>query len=106
MFWDSEPIVACFLNNKGENSYMRIPRNFTELHLASRMRVMCHVHGLGLNHKSKQNVLSLILLIPLVELTNQKRGICRHCILYPLRLRLPFPNDVGFLKAKVGLELN
>ena len=51
----------------------------------------------------KQNVLSLILSIPLVELTNQKRGICRHRILYPLRLGPPFPNDGKILKPKVGL---
>ena len=105
-FWDSEPAVAHFPRNKGGNSDIWIPHNSSELHLAPCMHDMCHVHGLGPSSTSKQNVLSLILLILLVELTNQKRGICRHCILYPLRLRLPFPNDVGFLKAKVGLELN
>ena len=37
---------------------------------------------------------------------NQKKGICRHRILYPLQLGPPFPNDVGILKAKVGLGLD
>ena len=54
----------------------------------------------------KQNILSLILLISLVKLTNQKRGICRHRILYPLRLRPPFLNDAEILRPKVGLGLN
>ena len=31
---------------------------------------------------------------------------CRHCILYPLRLGLPFSNDVGIPKSKVGLGPN
>ena len=67
------------------------------------MRVVCHMRRLGLSHMSKQNVLSLILLIPLVKLTNQKKGIYRYCILYPLRLGPPFPNDGKILKPKVGL---
>jgi len=53
----------------------------------------------------KQNFLSLIILILLAELTNQKRGICRHRILYPLQLWPPFANDIRILKSKVGLEL-
>ena len=57
------------------------------------MRDVCRVHRLSSSCTSKQNVLSLFLLIPLGKLTNQKKGICRHCILYPLRLRAPFPND-------------
>jgi len=36
--------------------------------------VVCHVRGLGPSRTSKQNVLSLILLILLAELTNQKEG--------------------------------
>jgi len=40
------------------------------------VRDMCHVCGLDLSCTSKQIFLSLILLIPLAELTNQKRGIC------------------------------
>ena len=32
--------------------------------------------------------------------------ICKHCILYPLRLEPPFPNDVEILKPKVGLRPN
>ena len=70
------------------------------------MRDVCHVHRLGPSHTLKQNVLSLILLIPLVKLTNQKMGICRHHILYPLRLGLPFYNDVEILRPKVGLGPN
>ena len=35
-----------------------------------------------------------------------KEGHCRHRILYPLRLGLPFTNDVGILKLKVGLGLD
>ena len=31
---------------------------------------------------------------------------CRHCILYPLRLEPPFPNDDSTLKPKVGLGPN
>ena len=47
--------------------------------------------------------MSLIFFIPITKLTNQKKGICRHLILYPLRLRPPFPNDAKILKPKVGL---
>ena len=70
------------------------------------MGVVCRVRGLGLGRTLKQNVLSLILLIPLVELTNQKRGICKHRIFYTLQLRPSFPNDVEILKPKVGLRPN
>ena len=70
------------------------------------MRAICSVRGLGLSHTSKKNVFSLILLILLAELTNQKRGIYRHCILCPIQLRPPFPNDVGILRPKVGLGPN
>ena len=70
------------------------------------MCVVCHVRALGSSHTSKQNVLSLILLISLTKLTNQKRDIYRHCILYPLRLRASFPNDGKILKPKVGLGPN
>jgi len=39
----------------------------------------------------RNKMLSLIFFfIPLVELTNQKMGNCRHYILYPLRLGPPF----------------
>ena len=38
-----------------------------------------------------------------MKLTNQKKGIYRYCILYPLRLGPPFPNDGKILKPKVGL---
>ena len=37
---------------------------------------------------------------------NQKRGISRHRILYPLRLGSSFPNDGSTLKPKVGLGPN
>ena len=80
-FWDSELVVARFLSNKGGTSDIRIPRNSSELHPAPCMRDVCRVHGLGPSHTSKQNVLSLILLITLTKLMNQKRGICRHRIL-------------------------
>ena len=71
--WDSEPIVACFLSNKGGNSNIGIPQNSSVLHLAPCMRDVCCVHRLGLSRTSKQNVLSLILLIPLAKLINQKK---------------------------------
>ena len=70
------------------------------------MRDVCRVHGLGPSHTSKQNFLSLILLVLLVKLTNKKRGICRHRILYLLRLGPPFLNDAEILKPKVGLGSN
>ena len=66
----------------------------------------CRVGGLGLSRTSKQNVLSLILLIPFAKLMNQKRSIYRHCILYPLRLRPPFPNDTRILNPKASLKPN
>ena len=31
---------------------------------------------------------------------------CRHCILYPLQLESPFPNDTKILRLKVGLGPN
>ena len=62
-FWDNEPVVTRFPSNKGGNSDIRIPRDSMELHLALFMHVVCHVHGLGPSRTSKQNVLSLILLI-------------------------------------------
>ena len=105
-FWDNDPVVTCFSSNKGGTSDIRIPRNSFELHLDPCMCDVCRVCGLGPSRMSKQNVLSLILLIPLVKLMNQKKGICRHRILYPLQLGPPFPNDVGILKAKVGLGLD
>ena len=64
------------------------------------------MRGLGSSCTSKKNVLSLLLLIPLVELANQKRGICRHCILYPLCLGPLFLDNVRTLRAKVGLGPN
>ena len=105
-FWNSEPVVSRFPSNRGGNSNIRIPHNSVELHPAPCMRVMCCVRRLGPSCMLKQNVLSLILLISLVELTNQKRGIYRHRILYPLRLGLLFPNDGKILKPKVGLGPN
>ena len=105
-FWDSDPIIAHFPSNKGGNSNIRIPRDFVELHLAPCMRVVCCMLRLGSSHTSKQNVLSLILLIPLTKLTNQNKGICRDLILYPLQLRPSFPNDVKILRPKVGFGPN
>ena len=95
-FWNYEPIIACFSSNKGGTSNIRISRNSVELHPAPCIHVVCRVRGLGLSHTSKQNVFSLILLIPLAELMNQKRGICTHCILYPLQLEPPFPMMLKF----------
>ena len=105
-FWNSEPVVSRFPSNKGGNSDIRIPHNSVELHPAPCMRVVCCVRRLGPSCMLKQNVLSLTLLISLVELTNQKRGIYRHRILYPLRLGLLFPNDGKILRPKVSLGLN
>ena len=105
-FWDIEPIVTRFSSNTCGTSNIRIPRNSTELHLAPCMCVVCRVRGLGPNHTSKQNVLSLFLLIPIAELMNQKKGICRLLILYHLWLRPPFPNDSSTLRPKVGLRPN
>ena len=103
---DNELVVALFSRNKGETSNIRIPRSSTELHPTPCMRIVCRVRKLDSNHTSKQNVLSLILFIPLVKLRNQKRGICRHRILYPLRLKPPFPNDAQTLRYKASLEPN
>ena len=105
-FWDNEPIIACFLSNKCGTSEILIPHNSPELHPTPCMCDVCRVHGLGLNRTSKQNVLSLILLILLAKLENQKRGICRHRILYPLQLEPPFPNDTQTLRLKASLEHN
>ena len=71
-FWDSELIVTRFPSNKSGTSDIRIPCNPVELHPTPCMYVVCHMRGLGPSCTSKQNVLSLILLIPLAELTNQK----------------------------------
>ena len=49
-FWDSEPIVARFLSNKGGTLDIQIPRSSSELHLALCMHNVCHVHGLGPSH--------------------------------------------------------
>ena len=105
-FWDSEPAVARFPRNKGGNSDIWIPHNSSELHLTPCMRDVCHVHGLGPNCISKQNVLSLILLILLMKLTNQKRGIYRHRILYSLQLKPSFPINAEILRFKVVLGPN
>ena len=83
-FRNSEPVIVHFSSNKGGTLYLQIPQNSTELHPAPCMRVICRVRGLGLSRTLKKKVLSLILLIQLVELTNQKRGIGRQSNLYPL----------------------
>ena len=105
-FQDSEPIVACFLSNKGRTSDIQISCNSLELHPALCTCDMCCVRGLGSSCTSKQNVLSLILLIPLAKLTNQRKGIYRHCIFYPLQLGPSFPNDNRTLRPKTSLESN
>jgi len=105
-FWDVEPIIAHFLTNKGWTLDIWIPRSFSELHPTSCMRDVCRVRGLGSSRTLKQNVLSLILLIPLAKLTNKKRGICRHHILYLLWLGPPLLNDTQTLRPKASLEPN
>ena len=105
-FWDSELVVACFPSNKSGNLDLRILHNSSELHPALCIRDVCHVHGFGPSCTSKQNVLSLILLIPLAKLMNQMRGICRHRILYSLQLGPPFSNDTRIPRPKVGLGPN
>ena len=85
-FWDNEPIVAHFSSNKGGTSNIRIPHSSSELHPALCMHDVCCVRGLGPSRTSKQNVLSLILLIPIAKFMNQKRGIYRYLNLYLLRL--------------------
>ena len=85
---------------------IQIPHNSTKLHLAPCMRIVFCVCRLGPSHTSKQNFLSLILLIPFAKLMNQNNSICRHHIFYPLWLGPPFPNNGSTLKPKVGLEPN
>ena len=106
-FWDNELVIARFLSKKGRTS--NIKKSYATLQsctppLVCMMCVVC----VGLAHAAhqKKHVLSLILLIPLVKLTNQKRGIYRHRILYPLQLEPPFPNDVRTLRPKASLEPN
>ena len=48
-FWDSELIVAHFLNNNGGTSDIQIPCNSSELNPAPCMCDVCHVCGLGSN---------------------------------------------------------
>ena len=52
------------------------------------------------------DLMSLILLIPLAKLMNQKKGIYSHRILYPLWLEPTFPNDARTLWPKASLEPN
>ena len=105
-FWNSEPVVSRFPSNKGGNSDIRIPHNSLELHPSLCLGDVCRVYGLGPSRMSKQNILSLILLVPLKKLTNKKRGIRRHRILYSLQLGPPFPNDVEILRSKIRLGPN
>ena len=83
-FLDSEPIITRFPSNTPRTSNLHIPYNSTKLHLAPCMRIVFCVCRLGPSHTSKQNFLSLILLIPLAKLMNQNNSICRHHIFYPL----------------------
>ena len=73
-FLDSELVITHFLSNTYRTLNIRIPRNSVELHPTLCIRVICRVLWLGPSCTLKQNVLSLILLISLAELTNQKRG--------------------------------
>ena len=104
-FKDSELVVTRFLSNTCGIMDIRIPCNSTELHPAPCMRAVCCMCGLGPSCMSKQNVMFLILLIPLAELTI-KKDICRHHILCPLRLGPLFPNDGSTLRPKVCLGSN
>ena len=105
-FWDNKLVITYFPSNTSGTSNIRIPRSSPELPRTPCMRDVCHVRGLGPSHTSKQNVLSLILLILSAKLTNQKKGICRHYILYPLQLGPLFPNNAQTLRPKTNLEPN
>ena len=104
-FLDSEPIITLFLSNTCGTSGFRMSHNSTTLHPAPCMHVVCCVCGLGLSHTTNCFV-SYSFLFFWVEFTNQKKGIYRHCILYPLWLGPLFPNDGTTLKPKVGLGPN
>ena len=71
-FLDSEPVITRFPSNISGTSDIHIPHNSVELHPTPCMHVVYCMCGLGPSHTSKQNVLSLILLISLSELMNQK----------------------------------
>ena len=105
-FEDSEPVVAHFPSNKGGTLDIQIPHSSSEMHPTPCMHNVCRMRGLGSSLTLKQNVLSLILLISLAKLTNQKKGICRHHILYPSQFGPPFPNNARTLRPKASLELN
>ena len=79
---DSESVITHFSSNTCGTSDIRILHSFSKLQPTPCMHVVCHMLGLGLSRTSKQNILSLFLLISLAELTNQNRGNCRHLILY------------------------
>ena len=80
-----------FPKQQARTTNIQIPRSSSELHPAPFMRDVCYVRGLGPSCKSKQNVLSLILLISLMKLMNQNRSICRHHIFVSLTTRAPVP---------------
>ena len=84
--WDSEPVIGCFLSNKGGTLNIQIPRNSSKLHPTPCICDVCRVRRLGLSCTSKQNILSLILLIPLVKLMNQNGESIdtAFCTLYDL----------------------
>ena len=104
--WDIKPVVAHFPSKKCGTSDIRIPHNSLELHPAPCISDVRHVRGLVPSRTSKQNVLSLFLLILLAKLMNKNMGICRHRILYPLRLGPPFLNDAQIPRRKASLEPN
>ena len=105
-FWDSEPVIGRFPSNTHGTLGERIPHNSLELHLTPCMCIVCHMRGLSLSCMSKQNVLSLFLLIPLTKLTNQKKGNYRHLIWYPLWPKPLFSNDDITWRPKVDLGSN
>ena len=96
MFWDSESIVTHFLSNKCMEFGHTNPTQLYRVALRP-MSVCCMLCAwVGSEPYDKT-------LILLVELTNQKRDIYRHRILYPLQHGPPFPNDGKILKLIVGL---
>jgi len=48
----------------------------------------------------------LLILIPLMNLMNQKIGNNKHLILFPWQLKLSFPNDDITKKSMTGLGPN
>ena len=76
-----------------------------------RLTIFAKLSAKSKKKKSTFNGLSKTALISWIEQSWKNKGEvanahCRHCILYPLRLGLSFPNDVQILRHKVGLVPN